>query len=111
MSLIPQTWYGLARSCDECKTEGNLYQFAFSADSEYIISFFCPKCKKPYHWRVFASQLAHDAMCRDIMKCHPKAKVVAVATQPIVTPEDFTEDDLKLFKELNITPPKKEKPN
>jgi hypothetical protein len=104
-------WYGVARSCDECKTEGNLYQLAFSADGELHFSFYCPKCKKPFHWRIFATQLAHDAMCRDLMKCHHSKKVVPVANPPIITPEDFTEEDLKLFKLMNITPPKKEKPN
>jgi hypothetical protein len=108
MSLIPQTWYGVTRTCEECKTDGNLFEFAFAADGEFYLSFFCPTCKKPFHWRVFASQLAHDAFCRDMVKYNSKKKILPVASPPIITPENFTEDDMKLFRELNITPPKKE---
>ena len=111
MSLVPLKWYGVVRPCQECQTEGNLFQVGYSADGETLFSFFCPKCKKQFHWRIFFTQLVHDALCRDIMKCHETKKVVPVATHPVITPEDFTEEDLKLFKLMNITPPTKGKPN
>lgn len=96
---MQQTWYGIARKCD-CGTDTNLYEVAFSADTELRFAFYCPKCRKSFGWRVFAAQLQHDAMCRDMAKGKP-------VTAPVVlTPEDFSDEDLKILKLMNITPPK-----
>jgi hypothetical protein len=102
---MQQTWYGIARKCGECDTDSNLHEVAFSADSELQFAFYCPKCKKSFGWRVFSAQLQHDAMCRDLAKCH-KGKVVPITAPAILTPEDFTEEDQKLLKLMNIIPPK-----
>lgn len=103
-------WYGVARKCAECDTDSNLYEVAFSSDSELRFAFVCPKCKKSFGWRVFASQLAHDALIRDLSKCHT-GKVIPAEAPAVIRTEDFTEEDLKLFKLMNITPPTKGKPN
>ena len=97
MALILMTWYGVARKC-ECDTDGNLYQFAFSADGEFLFSFYCPKCKKPFHWRIYASQLQHDALCRDVVKSR-RGKVIP---ESIIPPEKLSDKDKKLLHDFGI---------
>jgi len=107
---VQQTWYGIARKCGECETDSNLHEMAFSADGELSFAFYCPKCKKDFVWRVFACQLQRDALVRDLEKCH-KGKIQPVVALPVITPKEFTDEDLKTLKDFFITPPDKEKPN
>ena len=105
--MSQMTWYAIARKCGECDTDSNLHEMAFSADGELAISFYCPKCKKDFTWRVYACQLQHDALWRDMAKCH-KGRVQPAVALPVITQENFSDEDVKFLKMLNINPPKKE---
>ena len=105
--MLEQAWCKIGILCPDCKQQVKLDDVAASADSELRISGICPKCKERVNWRVFASQLAHQALCNDIARCHtsPVIPVSRHLTPPLaIPPEKRTEADKKLLKEFGICP-------
>jgi hypothetical protein len=109
---MEQGWSKCGILCPDCHQQVQLDDIASSADGELRISGICPKCKERVNWRVFASQLAHQALCNDITRCH-KPNTIPVSRRlapPLAIPlEKISEDDKKLLHEFGIDPNEEER--
>ena len=104
---MEQTWMKCGMLCPDCKQQVKLDDVAASADGELRISGLCPKCHERVSLRVFATALAHQALCNDIARCHtsPVIPVSRRLTPPLaIPPEKISDDDRKLLEEFGICP-------
>jgi endogenous inhibitor of DNA gyrase (YacG/DUF329 family) len=108
-----QAWSKCGILCPECKQQVQLDDIASSADGELRISGICPKCKERVNWRVFASQLAHQALCNDLAReqqtPNPGKRVPPQPLQPPLAlpapPPKLTAQDIRQLRSWAIAPP------
>lgn len=95
-------WYLVHIPCPMCKGEfTDIMSASYAADGELKFSRYCATCKETISWRVFASQLAHRALCNDLEKDgKPPLKTLEMPRQP----EKLTENDRKLERSMGIEP-------
>ena len=95
-------WYAASIPCPSCKEESALIQsVSYSADGEMRFTRYCETCKETLYWRVFASQLAHRALCKDTEN---EIKTPAQINPAPGQPEKLTDQDKKLERSMGIDP-------
>ena len=107
---MQQAWSNCGILCPDCKQQVRLDDVASSADGELRISGLCPKCRERVSLRVFATALAHQALCNDIARCHtsPIVPVSRRLNPPLaIPPEKISDDDKRLLHEFGIDDPSK----
>lgn len=98
-------WWGATIQCPECKCDTVLQIAMFSADGELKFTFWCPKCKELYHWRVFATSLQHQAFINDMEKAQRVIPVSRPLKPPLqIPPEKISEEDRNFMKDFHIDP-------
>ena len=101
---MEQKWYRFDVSCEKCGGNTSLVHFSYSADGELQFKYGCYACRFFFPFRIFASQLIHGALIKDLQQASNIVVPSKIPLKPPVKPptDKLTDKDKKLLEDFGI---------